>query len=169
MLGLIQKILLTLTSIVFALAIIFGFYIVVFEENNRFEYEMLILLVLAVFAILSFVFHLKTLKFYKIKTLLYLNFEKDKPFWLLNGVFALSLFILAVFFLYQFSRVFSGEFTMNDKMPFIILIVIPIVLCIWLFLDARFLYRNYKMLQAKAAINTIDDIKGVEEDKDASV
>jgi len=164
MLGLIQKIVLTVISIVIALTMVFGLYVVLFEENNRFEYEMLILVVLAVFGTLSFVFHIKTMGFYKHKKLENLNYEKGKPFWIFNLAFIGSLFFLACFFVYLLNRV--SEQGKTELLPFVILIGIPILVGVWLLLDARFLFNNYKMLQARSAFNTIDDIKGVDEKKD---
>ena len=163
MLGLIQKILLTVVSIAIALLMAFGFYVVIFEENNKFEYEMLILVALAIFGALSFVFHIKTLKFYKTKSLLYLNFKKDKPFWVFNIAFILSLLLLSLFFAYQYYKIIeNGPSFKSDFWPFLIVIFLPLIISAWLFFDARYLYQNYKNLEAKATFNTIDDIKGVE-------
>lgn len=161
MLGLFQKILLTIVSIVIALTMAFGFYVVIFEESNKFEYSMLILLALAVFGAQSFVFHIKTIGFYKHKKLENLNYNREKPFWVFNLVFIVSLFTLACFFLYLLNRMNAQ--TNTELLPFIILIIVPILVGVWLLLDVLFLFKNYKILQAKAAFNTIDDIKGVEE------
>lgn len=164
MLGLIQKIILTVVSIAIALTMAFGFYVVIFEENNKFEYEMLILVALAVFGALSFVFHIKTIGFYKRKQLENLNYDSGKPFWIFNLAFIASLFFLACFFMYLLSRM--NEQANTELLPIMILIITPILIGVWLLLDARFLFNNYKTLQAKAAFNTIDDIKGVEENED---
>jgi uncharacterized membrane protein len=164
MLGLIQKILLTIVSIVIALTMAFGFYVVIFEENNKFEYNMLILLALAVFGVLSFVFHIKTIGFYKHKNLESLNYNSGKPFWVFNLAFVGSLFFLACFFLYLLNKM--NEQANTELLPFLIFITVPILVGVWLLLDARYLYRNHKILEAKAAFNTIDDIKGVKEKED---
>jgi hypothetical protein len=167
MLGLIQKILLTIVSIVIALTMAFGFYLVVFAANTKFRYEMLIFVGLVVFGILSFVFHLKTLKFYRTKALQYLNYEKEKPFWIFNIAFIFNLLVLSSFILHRYYELSQRETSHETELwPFILVTFITFGICTWLFLDARYLYRNHKILEAKAAFNTIDDIKGVDEKED---
>jgi hypothetical protein len=160
MLGLIQKLVLTIVAVTTGIAMAFAFYTVVFEENNRFEYEMLILLALSLFGLLSFVFHLKTIGFYKHHTLESLSYPKGKPFWVFNLVFVGSLLALACLFIYLYlTAEASSNMIFYRMVPFI---TIPSFLAVWLLLDARYLYRSYKSLQAKTSFNTIDDIKGVE-------
>jgi hypothetical protein len=133
------------------------------EEEKNFEISMLLPLAIVVFSALSFVFHLKTLSFYRENVITKAHYRKDKPFWIANLVFAFSLFLLALFFCYQFYQILESSIGIDDAWPFIIIIAVPLGLTLWVLLDAHFLYKSLKTSEAKAAFNNIDNISGIEE------
>ncbi|WP_412986407.1 hypothetical protein [Pontimicrobium sp. IMCC45349] len=104
MLRFIQKILLTLVSISISLLLLFAIFMLLVEEEKNFEISMLLPFAIVVFSALSFVFHLKTLSFYRKDVITKAHYRKDKPFWIANLVFAFSLFLLALFFVISFTK-----------------------------------------------------------------
>ncbi|TYA75010.1 hypothetical protein [Seonamhaeicola marinus] len=163
MFGFVQKIILSIITLGIAGLFLFACYFLFIEESRGVNFNNIFPILLAVFGSVSFVFHLKTIRFYKTQSLQNLNFDNHKVFWGLNLAFIITLVLLAIFFIYQFSTMYAGQpYNMEEDMllGFFIVILVPVLVSVWLFLDIRFLYRNKLRLERKEKLDAIDNIKG---------
>lgn len=162
MIGLIQKILLTIISVAISLFLFFALYMLLFEDRRSFKIEMLLPVSYAIFGALSFIYHLKTLSLYKKNSIKKAIEKIEQPFFLLNIIFASGLILAALVFFYQFYKVFTEQLK-TEYWPFIVVIILPIVIGVWTLLDARFLFNKIKTSKTKSVFDQIDDIKGNDE------
>ena len=110
------KIVLTLVVLVLALLPTFSILILVFtEENFRFELTMLIPFGITVLGLGSFIFHIKTLRFYQQNNELVIYKNPNKIFWGLNLGYAAALVLLAIWVVYIIVRTYSVAFSTTDS------------------------------------------------------
>jgi branched-subunit amino acid transport protein AzlD len=164
MFGYIQKIILAVITVLFSVILCLATVAMNTNDNDEFGIDDIIVLSFAMLGFLSFVFHIKTIKFHKEKNLKYLSYKKDKLLWICHWVYTGALGVFTIFlFMVLF---FGNENTEVEVNGFLIASTIFLFATVWCFFDIRYLYKNYKDLEAKAAFNTIDDIKGMEKKED---
>jgi len=132
-------------------------YAVFFEENTPFDYGLLTPLFMMLTGFLSVAYHIKTLKFYSVKTkLLYF---KDLVLWVGNVLFALSQVLTALYLVYKFYTVY--EVNPNNQIYIAYLIVfLMFVLGVCLILEAKNLYSRIQKSTTDVFKASIDDIGG---------
>ena len=151
------KILLLVVCIVLTGFLSFFMYIVFFDESTPFEYGMLIPVFMALTGVLSVAYHIKTLKFYSVKTkLLYF---KDLVLWVANALFAIALILAALYLAYKLYLVY--EVKPNNQIYIAYLIVfLMFVLGVCLILEAKNLYSRIQKSTTDVFKASIDDIGG---------
>ncbi|NQX86134.1 MAG: hypothetical protein HRT67_09570 [Flavobacteriaceae bacterium] len=80
-----------------------------------------------------------------------------------NIAFVAVLMFMVFWFASELYSLYVGAVVLELNLKiFFLLCVLIVIFSIWLFLDARYLYLSYRVLKLKAAISTIDNIKGVD-------
>lgn len=167
-LGVIQKVLLMLITL--GIAIMFSilcYEIFIIDGGYHIKFDYIIPAAIAVFSPLSFVFHVKTFKFYKTKELKDLKFKKYKAFWGLNNTFVVTIFIMIAFFINEFVKTYNSDYGLSKDIIWVygLMIFLVALIAIWMLLEIRFLYRIKNKLKIDKAISAIDNIKGVDNSK----
>jgi hypothetical protein len=152
----IQKMILLGISLPVALYPTFAILLSIFKNHGRFHYSMMIGFALTIVGIVSFIFHLKSLKVYSL-------YKKDKVlpviepiFWWLNLVFALACILFAALMTYMAYEAFYG-----DMLWRLLVVIIPtIILGFWMLIDAFLLNSIYRIHQHNNRYSEIDEIKG---------
>ena len=151
------KILLLVVCIVLTGFLSFFMYIVFLDESTPFEYGMLIPVFMMLTGFLSVAYHIKTLKFYSVKTKL-LSF-KDLVLWVANALFAIALILAALYLAYKLYTVY--EVKPNNQIYIAYLIVfLMFVLGVCLILEAKNLYSRIQKSTTDVFKASIDDIGG---------
>lgn len=136
--------------------------ILLWSENQRFEWTMLIPVGLSVMGFCSLIFHVKTVKLYRL-------WEADKLFpkpnsllWGLNLGYAGALVLLGLWFVYLiFIRYGSSAGGGTEEFLIILLVIgVPIFLGALLFMEAFLITRKLEQNKAKEVLLEIDNIKG---------
>ncbi|GAL71466.1 hypothetical protein JCM19302_1144 [Jejuia pallidilutea] len=110
------------------------------------------------------VYQIKTMKFYSLKTK---NLElKGKLFWIGNLVFSISLFCFSLYFIYFiFISYANFEAGMQNSILITLAITILILLVgVFLALETSTLYKRILNQKERDYIDSIDDIKGHQEE-----
>ena len=157
--GYIQKILLTTSSIGLAIFIAGIMTYFIYEQNIPFDYEVLIPYFISGICVCSFIFHLKTLKFYRLK---HKNIPLpviEKIYWIMDVVFGLTFLILSFWWLLELTKL--DETLRNQQKLILFVFIVPMfVLGLWTLIEVIMLHR---LVRARANLNKfpeIDDIKG---------
>lgn len=164
MLGFIQKILLLIITLTISVLFSFLSYSLFVDEGANLNFENLVPPITAISGLLSFVFHIKTIKFHKIRSLEKLNFTENRVFWIFNLVFVLVLFFFITFSVFQIVKLSESANGIEQEMTWIYttIVLVPLFICLWLFFDMRFIYLKKIKLETKAKLNSIEEIKGAE-------
>ncbi len=158
--GLLLKIILLILSVSCIGLIIIGMYSIVFVQNSKLQWSMLIPVLMIVCGFLGVVYQIKTYKYYtKNKG----NCKvKGKIFWIANGVFAAALCITSLFAFYSYYEIY-GETIMamnSDTLEFVFIFTGLLALGIALSIEESVLYKRLITLASLRDKETIDDIKG---------
>lgn len=130
-------------------------YIVLFEEL-KFEWSMWIPIGVSVLGICSFIFHLKTKKFYKL-----LKKERDLPkveplFWILDIAFGVAYIILSSYLVYL-----MYSFPTKKSTLILLVFILPIFIAGgWTVFEAFYLNKLIQIHKFARRHSEIDDIKG---------
>jgi peptidoglycan/LPS O-acetylase OafA/YrhL len=139
-------------------------YSILVIEQTKFEYEILLLLAIILGGVLSMVYQIKTMKFYSLKTK---NLElKGKLFWIGNLVFSISLFCFSLYFIY-FIYISYANFEAGMQNSILITLAITILILLvgfFLALETSTLYKIILNQKERDYIDSIDDIKGHQEE-----
>lgn len=159
----ILKIALLIVSIVITGFLVALMYTVFYIENARFEYSMLIPLLIIPTGVLSIIYHFKTLRFYSFKTNA-IGF-KDVVLWVGNGLLALSLILTSLYLTYSLYSVFIRN--QNTELYFAMAICFFMLISgLSLAIEEYHLYKRIVKIDEDLFKGTIDDIKGVDENQD---
>lgn len=158
--GLLLKIILLILSISCIGLIIIGMYSIVFVQNSKLNWRMLIPVLVIVFGFLGVVYQIKTYKYYT-------NNKgnckvEGKIFWIANGVFAAALCVISLFAFYSYYEIY-GETIMamnSDTLEFVFIFTGLLALGIALSIEESVLYKRLITLASLSDKETIDDIKG---------
>ncbi|GEM_PF-3214568 len=161
---------LKIVFIVLILAIIvligIGMYGVIMSENTQMEWSMGIPFVIMILGFLGVVYQIKTIKFYQ-------NLDvkpkvKGVLFWLGNLLFSLALFCSSLYVLYTFYIMYFdsiGIFRANILVPLVVF-SLGLILAIGLAIEQSLLYKAIVNYEERSLGDSIDDIKGHQEDDD---
>ena len=151
------KIIQFLLSILFiGLVTVMMYYVVIIEESSL-EYRMLVPLSLIIIGVLSLMYQIKTLKYYRIT---YVNYKIEDIFlWVSNGLFAFILILLALYFGYEIIEANFGD-VLTEYFLAISVCVFPLLLGLSLFFEERYLYKRLKKIKSEIMLEDIKDIKG---------
>ncbi len=154
--GHIQKIILIILTVPFALFPGGLIAYVLLYEAPRFEYSMLIPIGMTFFGICSFYFHLKTKSFYRLYKA-QLPMPKVEPiFWFICISFGMSFVVVSSFLHYTLANVANP----SDNYVVLIFSIPMFVFGVWTVVEAFYLYKLVKENQTKTRISEIDEIKG---------
>ena len=157
--ALIQKIVLCIITVAIALVLGAGLYSLSMEPSIRNDIWILIPAVLCVLSVFSFIFHLKTIAFYRDNSEIIKSFKSNAVIWYINVAFGVSLIILAFIFAFQFSKLYDNniqtEFTLLA-----IIVITTLLIGVWICLDFYTLYKKINEVKSTKYINQIDDISG---------
>jgi len=163
MIGLIQKVILSITTIL--LSILFASRVFTFSSEPEFrEGKVLIIVsVLLILTVFSFIFHLKTISFYKDTTEIIKSFNKNSIVRYLNVLFGVVMIILGVYIAIEFAYIYDKniqtEFMLLTSIVFSILLI-----GIWVSLNYYNLLQILKKAKTEKYLSQIDDITGNESD-----
>ncbi len=155
--GFIQKILLLIATILMALAPGGLIFYLLFIENDKFETSMLIPVAITAIGIFSIMFHVNTLKLYRL-------YEKRIPFykthrilWIMSLIFGIVLIAVAAFILIYVFIVDKGQGnltrTLGISFPFL-------GTGVWLLLELYFLKKMINKNKFENILSDIDNIMG---------
>lgn len=152
----IQKILLLVFVLPIAYLPTLAVLISLIHNLSRFHYSVLSVFIFSALGTLSFVFHLKSFKIYKLEDSEQIFPKIDVVFWWFNVLFGVICLLSAGYFIYIIFKFF------NENMPTELLVVtIPtIILGPWILLDALFLNRIMKIHKYAIRNSEIDEIRG---------
>lgn len=159
MIGFIQKIVLAIVTLGSAVFWAFLLYSVFYQPNYNKNLWLLVPLALSALSLSSFVFHVKTLQFYRNSSAIVKSFTNNRVIWYLDLAFGVSIILLAFFFAYEFSKLYDS----NIETEFLLLSIV--VLCVllfgaWLCLDYYHLFKKLNIEKLKGYTNQIDEISG---------
>ena len=160
------KIILIIIILIVALVPAYGIVSLVFRQSIRFDFSMLLPVGLSILGISSFIYHIKTVNFYKLLDKNVLLPKPNKIFWGLNLAFAASLILLAIWFLYLIMQSYGDLQLMRYELGYFFGFVgVPFMLGGIIFFEAY--YTNNKIKQNKALVIflEIDNIKGDSENQ----
>ena len=162
--GYIQKILLLIFTIGISmfLAIMLTYFI--FFENEPFSNVILVTYFISGVGVCSFWFHLKTLKFYKLRTINAPLPEVSKIFWILDMSFAIIFLILSFFAVRSMVRFSSNAQIQQDPTQLIITVIVTIA-PIWIIADVVYLNNQVRKKRNLNKFPEIDDIQGAEDER----
>lgn len=157
--ALLQKILLCIITVAIALLLGAGLYSLSMEPSFRNDIWILVPAVLCILSVLSFIFHLKTISFYRDNSDIVKSFKSNAIIWYINVAFGGCLIILAFVFAFQFSKLYDNniqtEFTLLA-----IIVIATLLIGLWVCLDFYTLYKKINEVKSTKYINQIDDISG---------
>lgn len=160
MLGLIQKILLTLIILFLVAFFGFGSYNFLIVEQFKFDAFLLIPTIGFLLSICSFIFHIKTIPLYR--NTYNLNDQKSNWLWILNMAFGVAMIILAVIILYRLADLYDqGKYA--DYVNILIVFFVLLAIGFWTLMETRYLQKKLQNAKAKSVIDSIDDIRGTED------
>lgn len=163
-LGKVQKIILLILTIGFALFGIAFVVSVLFVERTTFNLRMLIPMALGVLGVFSTIFHIKTIEAYSVDFASQFKFPKvPKLFWVLNALNGLLILVIGLMLSYMLYDTFDTEFGLHDDIEiFILIIVVPLIVGVWIALDTYKLFQMEQKVKEKQAFDSIDDISGMD-------
>ena len=159
MIKLVQKVILSIITILLSVLFASGVFTFSSEPEFRKDKILIVVSVLLILSVFSFVFHLKTISFYRDTSGIMKSFNKNSVVWYLNILFGVVMIILGVFIAIEFADIYDKniqtEFTLLSIIVFSILLI-----GIWVCLDYYNLWQILTKAKTEKYINQIDDITG---------
>lgn len=154
------KIALLVSSILIFGFLLFAIYSVLIVKAEKFEYSMLILFAVTMAGFLSVIYQAKTLKYYKLDSIIITS--NIKVFWVGNLLFSIALFCFSLYFLYFIYSVLYGlnRMVYSDYLFPLAICLYVLLVAVFLAIEASVLYKRFKNLEVQRITDSIDDIKG---------
>ncbi|MEW4924415.1 hypothetical protein [Algibacter sp. 2305UL17-15] len=154
------KIVLLICSVSVVGLLMAALYSLVIIEDQKFEYSMLMVYAVVLSGILSIIYHIKTLKYYRTTS----TFEafSGSLFWIGNIVFSIVLFCFSLYMLYSFYLIIDtlrDPVNLDYLLPFGIC-AFTLLLGVFLALEESALYKYIQNYKEQQFVDSIDDIKG---------
>lgn len=159
MIGLIQKIILTLITLLVSVFLGLSLVAMAYNPSVNTDPWLLVPAALCLLSLCSFIFHLKTISHYRNSQGIESIFHKNTSLWYLSLAYGIALIIIAFVFAFQFSSLYDR----NIQTEFVILASITgstLIYGLWLCGDYYTLYKKVNNQKAQAFINQIEEITG---------
>lgn len=159
MIGLVQKVILTIITILLSILFASGVFTFSSEPEFRKDKVLIVVSVLLILSLFSFVFHLKTISFYRDISGIIKSFKINSVVWYLNILFGVVMIILGVYIAIEFADIYVKN--IETEFTLLSIIVLSILLIgIWVCLDYYNLWQILMKAKTEKYINQIDDIAG---------
>ena len=163
MIGLIQKVVLSIITILLSILFASGVFTFSSEPEFRKDKVLIVVSVLLILSVFSFIFHLKTISFYRGNSNIIKSFNKNSIVWYLNVLFGVVIIILGVYIAIEFADIYDKN--IQTEFTLLTIIVVSILLIgIWVCLDYYNLWQILKKAKTEKYLSQIDDITGNESD-----
>ncbi len=156
------KIILLATSILISSIMIFALYSLIIIKNMDLDMGMYIDILTCIMGVLSVIYHFRTLNLYKYQQKMML---RDVSLWVSNLIFALLLIYMSLKLIYIFYDLnMAGSINSNSHLIYLSCFFI-LLLGICLIFEERWLYNRIINIKKEFHVNSIDDIKGHQENE----